>query len=150
MPLVGQSLLTRATDDYSLRRATMKTFLQGLRRWYLRRFKGYVAPPRDAFGVSRGTAWQEHHQKTDTPFICRCGQQLFFLETDYVIREQDHGEDCMWQYDEQSRETRGAMGRCSCPVTDARYVKICPKCGLGHWKVANLNFKRQFFSKRTP
>jgi hypothetical protein len=107
----------------------MKTFLQGVKRWYLRRFRGYVAQPRDPFGVSRGTAWQEHENTYG--FTCTCKWQHMWEEADLVIREQDHKADCQAQF-----ESQPVMGKCSCPITDARYVKICPQCGLGHWKVA--------------
>jgi hypothetical protein len=108
----------------------MKTFFARLKAWYLRRFRGYVAPPRDPYGVPRGTAWQEH-QKDEWGFTCRCGLAQAFGEKDYVIREQDHRENCEWQY--------GAvpLGTCSCPVTDARYIRIC-HCRLGHWKLAEV------------
>jgi hypothetical protein len=36
----------------------MKAFLQGVKRWYLRRFRGYVGPPRDPLsGVAGGHGW---------------------------------------------------------------------------------------------
>jgi hypothetical protein len=103
----------------------MKQFFAGIRRWWLRRFRGYVAaPPR-----SGGTSWQQHRKRQ---FKCRCGwpgvvfDYLFDDEKDYVIRSQDHVEGCQFP-------TVDGKPLCSCPVTDARYVKICPECGLGHW-----------------
>ncbi len=66
-----------------------------------------------------------------------------FTEADYVIRSQDHIEGCEGITDistgDPARSTSKAMDLrpCSCPVTDARYVKICPQCHLGYWKVAS-------------
>ena len=110
----------------------MKAFLQGVKRWYLRRFRGYVGPPRDPLsGVPRGTAWQEWASWRST-FFCKCGYLGEFTPDTYVIREQDHKEDCEHQFG----SSNPVMGHCSCPVTDARYVKICPRCGMGNWKQA--------------
>lgn len=136
----------------------MKSILQGVKRWYLRRFRGYVGPTRDPLsGVPRGTAWQQHPSDTGV-FVCQnrqltgpfkgqvCQLAQTFSEEDYVIREQDHLEDCEWQYETTVQtfdlhhtttlKSMPVMGKCSCPVTDARYVKLCPQCGLGHWKMA--------------
>ena len=104
----------------------MKALIAGLRAWWLRRFRGYVAPPRQHGG--RGTTWQEH-RRSDVAFECRCGLSLAFSSSDYVIRSQDHVDGC-----EAAAEVTPA---CACPVTDARYVKICPNCHLGHWKDAS-------------
>jgi hypothetical protein len=106
----------------------MIAFLQGLRRWYLRRFKGFVAAPRDAYGVPRGTSWQEHHEKL---FICRCGHPgsgfaFQFTEENLVVRAREHVDDC-------AAVGTKALLVCDCPITDARYCWICPACGLGHW-----------------
>jgi hypothetical protein len=115
----------------------MKKFLAfcaSVKRWWQWRFRGYVAAP----ARSGGTSWQQH-RKDESFFICgnrpkdqtfSCGQGLVFTEEDYVIRSQEHDEDCEHQFDVQPKE------RCQCPVTDARYIKICPQCGLGHWKQA--------------
>jgi hypothetical protein len=107
----------------------MKDFLAGIRRWYLRRFRGIVAPPRQYGG--QGTTWKQHG-RDEWAFPCACREMLTFTEVDYVIREQAHNEDCEFQYQVQPKE------HCSCPVTDARYIKICPNCRLGHWKEAAL------------
>jgi hypothetical protein len=104
----------------------MKSFFSGLKRWWLRRFRGYVAPP----AGSGGTPWQQH-PRSEWGFTCRCGTALAFdRNADLVIRSQEHREDCEHQYVEQPKQ------RCVCPITDARYVKICPQCHLGHWKEA--------------
>jgi len=111
----------------------MKAFLQGVKRWYLRRFRGYVGPPRDPLsGVPRGTAWQQH-KPDEVGVTCRCGYAMAFTESDYFIREQDHREGCEGVV---NKEIDGKLVQdiCSCPITDARYVKFCSKCGLGHWK----------------
>ena len=68
--------------------------------------------------------------KWRTTFLCACGTAGEFTPDTYVIREQQHNEDCEFQYQVQPKE------HCSCPVTDARYVKICPNCRRGHWKEA--------------
>ena len=92
------------------------------------------------------TSWQEWASWRST-FFCKCGYLGEFTPDTYVIREQDHRENCEALADVtvvtpgEKRQTAvlrgGITGKfCSCPVTDARYVKICPKCGLGHWKVA--------------
>jgi hypothetical protein len=73
------------------------------------------------------TSWQEWASWRST-FFCKCGYLGEFTPDTYVIREQDHKEDCEHQF--------STKGVCSCPVTDARYVKICPKCGMGNWKQA--------------
>jgi hypothetical protein len=105
--------------------APMKTFLTGVKMWWLRRFKGVVKPPRG----QQGTTWYEH-QSWEQSFECPCKTTLRFAPTDYVIRSQEHQENCAYQYDIAPKE------RCVCPVTDARYVKICPQCGIGHWRKA--------------
>lgn len=112
----------------------MKLFLQRWKTWYLRRFRGYVAAPQIA--GSRGTAWQQYSSRDVFPGItgsagqtrrtvlfwvfCRCGKRLDFTSENYFIREQEHAPDC-------------DQVPCSCPVIDARYCKVCPGCGLGHW-----------------
>jgi hypothetical protein len=121
------------------------TLLQKLAAWYRRRFRGYVAAPRGIGG--KGTAWQQH-QRSEMAFACcgvtregkRCGLSLVFTAADYVIRQQEHVEGCGGLLGQAT--SAGVLledvrtGRCSCPVTDARYIKICPGCGLGHWKIA--------------
>ena len=104
----------------------MKLWWEGIRAWWLRRFRGFVAAPKLHGG--RGTSWQEH-KRYDIGFTCRCGQVLAFMSSDLVIRDRAHREDC-------ELEPNVAYSSCSCPVTDARHVKICPKCGLGHWNDA--------------
>lgn len=116
----------------------MKALMAGLRAWWLRRFRGYVAPPRQHGG--RGTTWQEH-RRSDVAFECRCGLSLAFSSSDYVIRSQDHREDCIHlmlgaEVSAHALQQSEAVG-CDCPVTDARFVKICPNCHLGHWKDAS-------------
>ena len=100
----------------------MRAFFQSLKRWYQRRFRGFVAAP----ARSHGTSWQQWPRDRAT-VLCRCGFTVHFSQDDYVIREQEHDEDCELQYEMQP------VKRCACPVLDARYVKICPQCGLGHW-----------------
>jgi len=130
----------------------MKEFLAGVRRWYRRRFRGIVAPPRQYGG--QGTTWQQHH-RLEVAFICGnrrprsgrdvliCEQELEFTAADYVIRSQDHIEGCEGITDRSTGNPAKSTSKvldmqpCSCPVTDARYVKICPQCRLGHWKDAS-------------
>jgi hypothetical protein len=123
---------------------SMIAFLQGLKRWYLRRFKGFVAAPRDAYGVPRGTSWQEHHEKR---FTCRCGHPgsgfaFQFTEENLVVRHREHVDGCDGIVVQQvqtfdmvhTQEMLAENTRpCDCPITDARYCWICPACGLGHW-----------------
>jgi hypothetical protein len=137
----------------------MRDLFQKLRAWYRRRFRGYVAPP--ARHAGRGTSWQEHRRDVVT-FICRgslrfgqlptcaCMYVMCFTEGDYVIRKQRHRDGCdgfktvaieSGAYVDgkfvKPKEIPTPTSRpCDCPVTDARYVKICPQCGLGHWKPA--------------
>jgi hypothetical protein len=111
-----------------------------IRAWYQRRFRGFVAAPAQYGG--RGTSWQEH-KRHEVGFTCHglrpdgspCGQVLAFRSSDLVIREQDHRDGC-----EGFVPTENAGGKtivhCLCPITDARHVKICPSCGLGHWNDA--------------
>lgn len=100
--------------------------MAGVRAWWLRRFRGYVAPPRQHGG--RGTAWQEHH-RSNLGFQCHCGLSLAFAKTDLVVRDRDHTGDIEHGCDFSNSD--------QCPVLDARYVKICPNCRLGHWKDAS-------------
>jgi hypothetical protein len=115
----------------------MKAFLAGLKRWYLRRFKGVVAPPAHARG--QGTTWQQHRGWIGKeslwagwrePFLCRCGQRLAFTRADYKILSQEHVDGCDGIAMQQTKQP------CTCPVSEARYVKICPQCHMGHWKQA--------------
>jgi hypothetical protein len=116
------------------------TLWQGLKRWYRRRFLGFVAAP----PCSGGTAWQQHKEKQ---FKCRCGWpgpgiDYKFDEEDYVIRAQAHFESCEGVTDISNGMPAKGSSRildlrpCNCPVTDARYIKICPQCHLGHWRRA--------------
>ena len=122
---------------FFVRAATMRNLLAGLKRWWLRRFRGYVAAP----ARSGGTSWQQWPSWRST-FPCKCGYQGDFTPDTYVIREQDHVDGCYGTTDVSTgnpgRETSRVMDLvpCSCPVTDARYVKICPQCRMGHWKEA--------------
>lgn len=110
----------------------MKAFVQRIRAWYQRRFRGFVAPPAQHGG--RGTSWQEH-KRFDIGFTCSgklpngklCGQVLAFLSSDLVVRAKDHLEGC---------DELMCGVPCNCPITDARHVKICANCGLGHWNDA--------------
>jgi hypothetical protein len=111
----------------------MKALLERLRAWWLRRFRGFVAAPAQHGG--RGTSWQEH-KRHEIGFTCSgttasgdpCGQVLAFMSTDLMIREQDHTEAC------DLEQVAFPGTKCQCPIVDARYVKICPQCHLGHWK----------------
>jgi hypothetical protein len=128
----------------------MKAFLQGVRCWYLRRFRG-MGPVRK----TPRTSWQEWAAWRST-FFCKCGYLGEFTPDTYVIREQAHRENCealtniVVQEPGLNLSPPDAIAKvkvttmhglvagktCTCPVTDARYVKICPKCGMGNWKVA--------------
>ena len=100
----------------------MRQFFEGMKLWYLRRFRGYVAPPRTAGG--HGTKWQQH--KPDTiGFTCPCGMVIAFSTKDLFVRTRDHVESCP------------NINSCDCPVTSARYCKVCPTCKRGHWKDAS-------------
>jgi hypothetical protein len=113
----------------------MRNFLAGLKRWWQRRFRGYVPPP----AGSGGTAWQQH-PRGEVYFLCQCGASLVFSDDTYVIREQAHVEGCEGLTDQSTHTIATDKTRlmdlrvCSCPITDARYVKICPSCRRGHWK----------------
>jgi hypothetical protein len=113
---------------------TMKKFLAGLRRWYLRRFRGYVEAPVNVYGG--GTAWQQHfnrweaHQAAPPPYgiRCRCGEYLSLTIHDLHVRKRNHKDDCQAFHGDAA-----GMIDCDCRITDARYTKICAHCGLGHW-----------------
>jgi hypothetical protein len=116
----------------------MKAFLAGVKRWYLRRFRGIVKPPAHAKG--QGTTWQQHPGAVGKVgtfagwsewFRCQCGESMYFTAADLKIISQEHVDGC----DGWSGFQPGS-GRCNCPVTEARYVKICPQCRMGHWKQA--------------
>jgi hypothetical protein len=117
----------------------MREFLAGLKRWWLRRFRGIVAPPAQYGG--QGTTWKQHG-RDEWAFSCACRELLTFTEADYVIREQNHIEGCEGVEDFSTGAPATGSSKvihlrpCSCPVTDARYIKICPNCRLGHWKEA--------------
>jgi hypothetical protein len=88
-----------------------------LKRWYLWRFRKTVQAP-------GGTRWRQRLGAWEHPFTCSCGEELCFdALKDYVIRRQEHAAECL----------AGSLPACFCPVTDARYVKVCPHCGAGHW-----------------
>jgi hypothetical protein len=116
----------------------MKLWWEGIRAWWRRRSRGFVAAP--ALHGGRGTSWQEH-KGHEIGFTCQgvradgqpCGQVLAFMSTDYVIRAREHVDSCMVGSDVVNVGNQ-LEGYCACPVTDARYVKICPGCHLGHWK----------------
>jgi hypothetical protein len=103
----------------------VSAFLSGVKRWWLRRFRGIVEPPAHARG--QGTTWYQHPCWMET-FECPCGLTLHFTAEDYKIISQNHVEGC---------EGWTACGRCQCPVSDARYVKICV-CRIGHWKLVPM------------
>lgn len=105
----------------------MIKLFQRLRRWYLRKFRGFVEAPQQH--GSRGTSWQEHRFRgaLSMYMMCRCHWVYCFCEKDYFIRHRQHVDNC-----QALLEDSGAIA-CNCPITDARYVKICPQCGLGHW-----------------
>jgi len=112
----------------------IRDWFSAVKRWWLRRFRGYVAAP----ARSGGTSWQQH-PAGEMGFTCRCGQAQAFTEQNYVIREISHAEDCPAEYQTFAGRVfvlPAPPRNCDCPVTDARYVKICPGCGLGHWRQA--------------
>lgn len=117
----------------------MNAFLAGVKRWYLRRFRGIVEPPPHAKG--HGTTWLQHSRDAQR-FLCQCGIVLAFTDDDYKILSQDHVEGCDGVFDSSTHAIATRTSRvvdlvpCSCPVMEARYVKICPKCRLSHWKQA--------------
>jgi hypothetical protein len=127
----------------------MRDFLAGLKRWYLRRFCGVVAPPAyfssdgRKYGryAGQGTTWQQHG-KDEWVFACACQEMLAFTAENYVIREQEHVGGCEGIVDRSSGNPAKSTSKvvdlrpCSCPVIDARYVKICAHCRRGHWKEA--------------
>lgn len=105
-------------------------FFAGLKRWYLRRFRGIVKPPAQYGG--QGTTWQQHPRGAPIAFgfACDCGCVLAFNPiADLVVRSREHVEDCRFYSDP------GFV--CDCPITDARYIKICPQCHIGHWRDAS-------------
>jgi hypothetical protein len=113
----------------------MKRFFQRVRRWYQRRFRGYVAAP--SVGGSRGTAWQEHRRRDlfiGSPdangffLFCQCGARVDFTQENYFVRAKMHREDCPVQ---AVNPESGVIRLCGCPI-DARYCRVC-RCGLGHW-----------------
>jgi hypothetical protein len=111
----------------------MKEFLAGIRRWWLRKFRGIVEPPRHFSGM--GTTWHQHPSNY-VYFLCICGAPAnLFEEKNLFIRSRNHHSDTCQQIDCETCKSCNA-GTCKCPVTDARYVKICPKCRRGHWKEA--------------
>jgi hypothetical protein len=125
----------------------MTGLLQGLRAWYRRKFRGFVAAPIGVGG--RGTSWQQH-PRTEVGFTCKCGIVQAFTRADYVVREREHRPDCQevtpvsraiaesaFADGERNARIRADMlAVCTCPVTDARYVRLCPGCRRGHWKMA--------------
>jgi hypothetical protein len=117
----------------------IRDFFAGIRRWWLRRFRGIVEPPRQFGG--RGTTWQEWPEWRET-FGCPCGFLGEFTQDTYVIRSQEHVEGCEGVLDRSTGAPAKSTSKlidltvCKCRVTDARYVKICPQCRRGHWKQA--------------
>lgn len=118
----------------------MNAFLAGVKRWYLRRFRGIVQPPAHAKG--QGTTWYQHATRVQG-FTCVCGTVLAFSQADYKILSQDHVEGCIGVFDSTTNQPMSMdktrlidMTPCTCPVTEARYVKLCPQCRRGHWKQA--------------
>lgn len=116
----------------------MRDFLAGLKRWWNRRFKGIVKPPRG----QHGTTWYEHPAWQEI-FECPCKTTLRFMPEEYVIRDQEHVDGCSGLIDASTNRVADMaktriidLRRCACPVLDARYIKICPACHIGHWKQA--------------
>ena len=102
--------------------------LDGIRAWWRRRFRGFVAAPKSAGG--QGTSWQQH-RSGDVGFTCACGRVLAFHSSDLVIRSREHVDDCP-----ATLSHLHAAFPCGCPITAAPKVKISPECRLGHWKQA--------------
>jgi hypothetical protein len=118
--------------------AEMNTFLAGVKRWWMRRFRGVVKPPHG----QAGTTWKQWPAWRFV-FTCACGTQLAFCKENYVIRAQEHIEGCAGLMDTTTHRIADLattrimdLQVCQCPVTDARYIKICPQCHTGHWKQA--------------
>jgi hypothetical protein len=105
----------------------------------MRRFRGIVEPPAHAKG--QGTTWQQWKNHISI-FECKCGEILEFSQADYKILSQNHIEGCEGIFDSTTHTVATGRSRaidlvpCDCPVTEARYVKICPQCRRGHWKQA--------------
>jgi len=120
----------------------MRAFIAGVKRWYLRRFRGIVKLPAHAKG--QGTTWQQHRQTLigDLAFRCACGNVMVWSQADRKILSQDHIEGCEGIFDSTTHTVATGGSRaidlvpCDCPVTEARFVKICPQCRRGHWKQA--------------
>jgi hypothetical protein len=121
--------------------AEMKAFLAGVKRWWLRRFRGVVKPP----AGQQGTTWQQHPMTRigELAFACKCGNVMVWSQSDYVIRAQEHVDGCAGLMDTSTHRIADLaktrimdLQVCQCPVTDARYIKICPQCHTGHWKQA--------------
>ena len=118
----------------------MRAFIAGMKRWWDRRFKGIVKPPPG----QKGTTWYQHPDWQEV-FECVCKTTLRFVPEDYVIRDQQHVDGCAGLMDASTKliadvaKTRIMdLRRCTCPVLDARYIKLCPQCHIGHWKQAKL------------
>ncbi len=106
----------------------MKAFLAGVKRWWLRRFRGIVEPPAHAKG--QGTTWQQWGNCWGPTVVCPCGTEITFTDADRKILSQSHVDGCDGIAMQQTKQP------CACPVSEARYVKICPQCRRGHWKQA--------------
>jgi hypothetical protein len=111
----------------------------GLKRWWLRRRHGIVKPPP---GQRQGTTWYEHPAWQEV-FECPCKTTLRFAPADRVIRSQEHVDGCQGLMDASTNRAADVattrimdIRRCTCPVTDARDIKICPECRIGHWRQA--------------
>jgi hypothetical protein len=103
----------------------MRAFFAGLKRWYQRRIRGFVAAP----AGSGGTSWLQHRTGASFIFRCRCGEEHLFGNPDFFVRARDHRGDCVTK----PMGLGELINDCNCPITDARYCWKCPKCGLGHW-----------------
>jgi hypothetical protein len=119
----------------------MRNFFAAIKRWWLRRYRGIVEPPAHAKG--HGTIWQQWGNSWGQTVLCPCGQTIEFLPQDYVIRDQSHIDGCHGLIDAHTHHAADLdktplmdLRPCQCPVTDARYIKICPNCRRGHWKQA--------------
>jgi hypothetical protein len=116
----------------------MKAFISSVKRWWNRRFRGIVRPPLG----QKGTTWYQHPDWMET-FECPCKATLRFAPEDYVIRDQEHVDSCAGLMDASTCRPAAIattrimdLRRCACPVTDARFIKLCPLCHIGHWKQA--------------
>jgi hypothetical protein len=99
----------------------MKKWFAHLKRWYFWRFHKTVQAP-------GGTRWKQHLGAWQQPFVCSCANELWWYPPkEYVVIHQAHTAECL----------AAEKSICLCPVISARYVKVCPYCGDGHWMDAS-------------